>query len=735
MNCIQSFIHHAAQNPERVALWNKKEGATTFKTMRGLAVQMQSLANSFAIQKGNAVLIFGKPTSALYAAVIGLLGLGIASIFIEPWMALLEIEEIIEKTKPKMYVTNLLGRLWGMRSKAIRNIPTWISLRQIKQNHPGDLTAEVLSEEHVGLITFTTGTTGKPKGVVRTHGVLQNQCQILSKVLSTEGVLDLCVLPNFVFLNLSLGRSSIFLSPNKPFPKIPKELAPMSVSCGPGFLKKLIENADYFPELKSFHIGGALAECSLYEKGFEKWPASHWIQIYGSSEAEPVAIADAREVVVKCKEKSFHQTLYLGALVSEIEARLEDGLLWVRGHHVSPFYFGSCNANKTHKKKDASGQLWHNMGDRILIDEEGLWYQGRSSEQLADFILEQEISTFLKTNDVLIANHQFLLGMNVKAYRDVLLKRFPVLKDVIECKIYRDRRHLARIDREKTIQKGARLNRWLIYMKKRFPLIPQIILTGGMALIADPVHSWTPFAWAFSGLFLFFFLLRAMDEYKDFEKDCIAHPERPLPQGLISRNEMKSLIQFLIMAMFGFSLCLGWMVSLSAGLSYFIVSLYLVAMYHEFNLKRFLSTRPLIYALSHQFIIVSLTAFLIAVRGDKSILSVETLLISMVLFGGFFAYEICRKLDPKAHLALKTYPQIYGKIFTAILAAVAVLILSFCGYFLKVSWILWPIGISLLVALVYYCFKPVQFKIAEKISTLNLLACIYSIGIKAMVMS
>jgi acyl-coenzyme A synthetase/AMP-(fatty) acid ligase len=458
LNAIRPFIDRALQTPNKPALWTIREGVTTFGQMVGYAAQMQTLARSAGLQQGEYALIFGKPDSALYAAVIGLLGLGCAAVFVEPWMSISEIEEIIVATKPKLYLANFLGKLWGMRIRAIRKIPTWISLSGIKEGEKTELQAVSLPEEQVGLLTFTTGTTGKSKGVVRTHAGLFHQCQLLAKYLPAQGTSDLCVLPNFVLLNLSLGKSSVLVSSDSSrsvFRAIPQELAPSSVSCGPGFLQTLIEQADCFPSLASFHIGGALAECALYERGFATWPLAHWTQIYGSSEAEPVALADAREVVQKCRSRSYIQTLYVGAPIPELKARFEQQLLWVSGAHVSPFYFGEHPENQTHKKRDAEQRLWHNMGDRILADAEGWWYQGRSSQPLSDFLLEQQISTFLNTNAVLIANQGILLGTGVAAHRDALLKQFPVLSEVIECKVYRDRRHRARIDRKKTIQKGA----------------------------------------------------------------------------------------------------------------------------------------------------------------------------------------------------------------------------------------------------------------------------------------
>jgi 4-hydroxybenzoate polyprenyltransferase len=279
------------------------------------------------------------------------------------------------------------------------------------------------------------------------------------------------------------------------------------------------------------------------------------------------------------------------------------------------------------------------------------------------------------------------------------------------------------------------MDRWFTYIKKRFRLIPQLILISGLSLIACQTEFWHPFLFVFGGLLLFFFLLRAMDEYKDYDKDCIAHPDRPLPQGLIARGEMKRLIQSLIWVMVTYSALLGWQFSAAAGLSYLVVSAYLWAMFCEFNLSHFLSKRPLLYTISHQLIVVPLSAFLIAARGGEPIFSIDTLLVSMVLFGGFFAYEICRKLDPAAHPILSTYPSVYGRLPTALLAASATLILSFCGYFLGLSCVLWPIGCLLLAALVYYCLRPSKFKMVEALSTINLLACIYSLGAQTWVFS
>ena len=59
-----------------------------------------------------------------------------------------------------------------MRSRAIRDIPKWCGLAQVNPDAAAELTAEAVPPETPGMVTFTTGTTGHPKGVVRTHGLL-----------------------------------------------------------------------------------------------------------------------------------------------------------------------------------------------------------------------------------------------------------------------------------------------------------------------------------------------------------------------------------------------------------------------------------------------------------------------------------------------------------------------------------------------------------------------------------
>ena len=80
------------------------------------------------------------------------------------------------------------------------------------------------------------------------------------------------------------------------------------------------------------------------------------------------------------------------------------------------------------------------------------------------------------------------------------------------------------------------MEKWLQFFKERTPVLSYLLITLGPVssghVLGGEVKAHSPLI-SFIGFFLFFIVLRMMDEYKDYEKDILAHPTRPLPRGLI----------------------------------------------------------------------------------------------------------------------------------------------------------------------------------------------------------
>jgi hypothetical protein len=276
---------------------------------------------------------------------------------------------------------------------------------------------------------------------------------------------DLSIFPNLVLLHLAKGRTTILIPHSwkaehlAAVRTLPEELQPASAACGPAFLARLIQ-APGFDQLRFIGVGGALSDCAVLEAAFARFPETAFWHIYGGTEVEPVAHADARDAVQKSRARGLYQALFVGAPIPELAVDPREEGLWVSGPNVCPEYLGAIADNKLYKRRDEQNRLWHFMGDRVVKDAEGWWYRGRSFQTPEDFSDEQALYTLLQSSKSFIhrtpGGRRVLIGEGVDARRAEIFRRVPDLAAVLEGKIARDARHRARIDRKKSSARVAR---------------------------------------------------------------------------------------------------------------------------------------------------------------------------------------------------------------------------------------------------------------------------------------
>ncbi len=464
MNCAEFFVERARERPEAPAVWLPGSGTASFGDLLAIGAGVQRRLRESGVGPGDAVLVAENLGPTLYGIVIGLLGLGVSILLVEPWMPVSRIESVVAAAAPRAFVAGMLGMLWGLRVRAVRRIPSWFWTWRMRRGAAGPLAVESLDADHAAIVTFTSGTTGLPKGVVRRHGGLRDQHGILTRALGLEGATgtDLTIFANFVLLNLASGRGSIVVPPAwrerdlSAIDALPDALQPRSATCGPAFLRRLVDRGG-LPKLEHLHVGGALTDVPLFEAAFRRWPDARVMHVYGSSEAEPVAAADARRCVAESRARGFFQTLHLGAPVAEVRSDVREEGVWVAGPHVCSRYVGNEEENRTTKRTDAEGRVWHFMGDRVTVDGAGWWYAGRSGQTPEEFRLEQRIYARLQTSACFVHRRLdgalALVGEGVGARAAEVRTAFPGIAEVLEAVIVRDRRHRARIDREGTLKK------------------------------------------------------------------------------------------------------------------------------------------------------------------------------------------------------------------------------------------------------------------------------------------
>ncbi|RFU68367.1 class I adenylate-forming enzyme family protein [Bacillus sp. V59.32b] len=236
-------------------------------------------------------------------------------------------------------------------------------------------------EDDTAVILYTSGTTGRPKGVCLTHKNLYSNALNSFKHNETERDTTLGVLPLAHVFGLTVSNicfltgSSIVV-----FPKFdPKEILAAigkyqvkSFSGVPAMIHALVSYplADQYDcsSLEFVGSGSAPLPIALMEAFREKFKADVF-EGYGLSEAAPVVTSHRRDLAYKPGS--------VGVPIPGVEIKIIDesgielprgqvGELLVRGENVTPGYFQNEEESKRVLKDS-----WLHTGDLAKIDEEG----------------------------------------------------------------------------------------------------------------------------------------------------------------------------------------------------------------------------------------------------------------------------------------------------------------------------------------------------------------------------
>ena len=213
------------------------------------------------------------------------------------------------------------------------------------------------------------------------------------------------------------------------------------------------------------------------------------------------------------------------------------------------------------------------------------------------------------------------------------------------------------------------LKKWYTYQKERFP-----VAIYSMYIFAI-VFATYAFVGSNSGVdhfdvgkivlmfivtILQFFMVRIVDEFKDYEEDCMYRPYRPVPRGLITLKELKYafIISLAIQIIITFFVCKHAFP--------FLIALWIVfgLMTKGFFIKKFLDKHILVEVLFDElmlpFILLYITNF---VNPTVNMISVNYYW-AFLLLGYLVSWivEIARKVRCKEdeEKGVKTYTAVFG---------------------------------------------------------------------------
>ena len=398
-------LHH---HPDQLAIVDKNGKRYTYGDFsRHIAWSREKLQKK-GVKKGTRVLIAVPMSMELYAILEAVFSLGAVAVFLDPWLKGKQMGKIIRQVRPDVFVIVSKYKWLAMLLPATWSIRRWWSVGKIQKSQK-EWTFEPVTDHDVALITFTGGSSGMPKGADRTFGFLAAQLKALETHLAAgRQEVDFTNFPIVGLAGFAAGNAVVVPSLN--LMKVHKANSALigqqiesekvtRLILSPGLLKKVVEGWLLKPSataVKKVITGGAPIPFSLIRKSVAHFPDINFEAIYGSTEAEPIALTSFREMLQKTGDP--FKGVLVGKPVKETKVclirthtgpiqtehfeplkteRNKVGEVLVTGDHVNSSYFENEQAFRENKVVDRNGVIWHRTGDLGYFEQEELFLVGR----------------------------------------------------------------------------------------------------------------------------------------------------------------------------------------------------------------------------------------------------------------------------------------------------------------------------------------------------------------------
>lgn len=380
------------------------------------------------IEKGDRVIIFLPMNTLMYTSMFAVQRLGAIAVFLDSWARSSHLGASASCAQPKAMISHkaafdLIKDVPEFASMPLRilagpgNDGSYTQLEKLLEE-PGSTEVVAVESEVTALITFTTGSSGTPKGANRTHRFLCAQHESLSHVIPYESWdKDMPAFPIFSLNNLASGVTTILPAINLAAPSERDASAMISqilhekLTCttlSPSMLNGVsaycLTHHITLPSLRRVVTGGApISRDNVADFKKIAAQADIWV-LYGSTEVEPMAHIEACEMLGLLPDPDpeiVEDGVNVGHISDDLRykfikivrenidltktpwtalevAKGDVGEFIVTGDHVCRDYYNNPEAFFKSKIQDLDGSIWHRTGDLARLDDKGyLWVVGR----------------------------------------------------------------------------------------------------------------------------------------------------------------------------------------------------------------------------------------------------------------------------------------------------------------------------------------------------------------------
>jgi acyl-CoA synthetase (AMP-forming)/AMP-acid ligase II len=417
-NIVDLLVKNATLYPETIALI-KAQKSISYHALEQRSQQYATFFKKKGLVETDVALLMIHLSIEFYAIFLGLTRINVCVMLLDPGVGAAYLKSCCESINPSVWIATPRAEILNYLPE-IRKIPKrfstsklgWLwggtvlnTIKTAKNNFQDERTPP----HHPALITFTSGSTGQPKGIVRTHGFLKHQNQVIAQTLRSQaGEVQLSTLPVFILAHLAQGVTTVL--PNPHFSKMLSEIHQFNIQhilAAPVFCAQL-SLALKTLDLKTIFTGGGPVFPNTLRLLHSVFPKTQITAVYGSTEAEPIAELMISDITPQ--DWTAIETgagLLAGTPIKHIQlAILPDawgtpmgpfhhaddfrqqcleshrvGEILVSGQHVITGYLNPDHNIET--KCTVDDTIWHRTGDAGYIDHQGrLWLLGRCSAKI-----------------------------------------------------------------------------------------------------------------------------------------------------------------------------------------------------------------------------------------------------------------------------------------------------------------------------------------------------------------
>jgi olefin beta-lactone synthetase len=389
---LDVFLRRADEHPDRTAIVEADNTSTTYAELVRLAGQLASTCAAQGIGPGDRVLVAVWPSVRLYASLAAIWQCGAVAVLPEASMGLAGLRQAAAAAKPNAMLADLPLRLLSWLLPQTRCIPLRLSPHPRHFTRPAAFHGATAGD--AALISFTSGTTGRPKGTVRSHGLLLAQHEALAPLIAPrrEREVDLVAFPAFVLT--CLGHGNTVVMPNWNLRRhdlvSAAEISRRAQATGatrllvPPVITGRLAQEGLVNSVDRVLTGGGPIYPDVARTFLARNLGIGLTIVYGSTEAEPISHVDAESLSEDDWQDAAHGGgLPVGRPVPQATVRIDAGEILVAGPHVNESYMDPTLNIGT--KLRFGDRVLHRTGDAGRFDRRGrLWLLGRLTASRKD---------------------------------------------------------------------------------------------------------------------------------------------------------------------------------------------------------------------------------------------------------------------------------------------------------------------------------------------------------------